>query len=239
MKRFTNDEISDDGWPLLALAGLITIFLTFVALPLGCFSCGILFWLSHILRVPRRLAVSKKNVIVAPVDGCIVEIIRCDTYNGIIQKSYSWRITIRTKLTDLQFQTSPANGYLLDNTLFPGMFNSWPGIDEGLEISKPNEWLDAREFNERRELTIQTGSGHIVLLVQLATKTARQLVCRLVEGKNLTIGDPLGMARIGGVTDIYLPPRSNCLVATGMHVVASETILATLPPSQIQMAKNV
>ena len=66
-------------------------------------------------------------------------------------------------------------------------------------------------------------------MVQLATKTARQLVCRLLEGKHLAAADPIGMARLAGVTDIYVPASSISAVALGQHVVAGETILACLP----------
>ena len=68
-------------------------------------------------------------------------------------------------------------------------------------------------------------------MVQLATKTARQLVCRLAEGKHLVVADPIGMARLAGVTDIYVPATSTSDIAIGQHVVASETVLARLPSS--------
>ena len=86
-----------------------------------------------------------------------------------------------------------------------------------------------RNLNERREVTLCNAAGDKVILVQLATKTARQLVCRLAEGKYLSAGQPLGMARLAGVTDIYLPARSHCQVTLGQHVFAAETILARLP----------
>ena len=69
-------------------------------------------------------------------------------------------------------------------------------------------------------------------MVQLATKTARQLICRLSEGKHLVVADPIGMARLAGVTDIYVPALSISDIAVGQHVVAAETILARLPSSE-------
>ena len=68
-------------------------------------------------------------------------------------------------------------------------------------------------------------------MVQLATKTARQLVCRLTEGKYLALADPIGMACLAGVTDIYVPAASISNIAIGQRVVAAETILARLPSS--------
>jgi len=78
-----------------------------------------------------------------------------------------------------------------------------------------------------------------VVMVQLATKTARQLICRLSEGKHLVVADPIGMARLAGVTDIYVPALSISDIAVGQHVVAAETILARLPSSELLEHKNV
>ena len=230
MNRFTNAEISDDGWPILALAGVVTIIVSVVALPVGCFLLGLMLWLAHILRVPLRQTPTDENLVIAPADGRVVQIDKCPADTGVMPLPYdSLRITIRTKPSDAQLHTSPLTGHLIDNCLFPGLFASWPGIDRELGPAVSAHWEDMRTLNERRELTLCNAAGDKVILVQLATKTARQLVCRLAEGKYLSAGQPLGMARLAGVTDIYLPAHSHCQVTLGQHVFAAETILARLP----------
>ena len=232
MNRVTNVEIADEGWPVLALAGAVTILVSFVALPVGCFLLGVMMWLSHILRVPRRLPPQGENLVVAPVDGRVVQIKHCPAESGVMLLSYdALRITIRTRLSDTQMQTSPITGHLVDNCLFPGLFAPWTNIDHANIERYQDSWEDVRNLNERRELTLRHVQGHEVVMVQLATKTARQLVCRLAEGKHLAVADPIGMARLGGVTDIYVPAASIGDVALGQHVFASETILARLPSS--------
>ena len=232
MNRVTNVEIADEGWPVLALAGAVTILVSFVALPVGCFLLGVMMWLSHILRVPQRLPPQGENLVVAPVDGRVVQIKHCPAESGVMLLSYdALRITIRTRLSDTQMQTSPITGHLIDNCLFPGLFAPWPDIDHVSDDQHQNSWEDVRRLNERREITLRHAQGHEVVMVQVATKTARQLVCRLAEGKHLAVADPIGMARLGGVTDIYVPAASIGDVALGQHVFASETILARLPSS--------
>ena len=49
-------KIADDGWPVLALAGIVTILASMLFLPLGFFFLGIMIWLAHGLRVPNRQA---------------------------------------------------------------------------------------------------------------------------------------------------------------------------------------
>ena len=84
----------------------------------------------------------------------------------------------------------------------------------------------ARRDNERREITIEAEDGTRILMVQIATNTARQLVCRFGPGKYLAAGAPLGMARIGGVTDLFLPGDATLEVSPGQTVLAGETVLA-------------
>lgn len=230
MNRLTNAEIADDGWPILALAGVVTIIVSVVALPVGCFLLGLMIWLAHILRVPLRQTPTDENLVIAPADGRVVQIDKCPADMGVMPLPYdSLRITIRTRFSDAQLHTSPLTGHLTDNCLFPGLFASWPGIDREFGPAVSAHWEDIRTLNERREFTLYNSAGDKVILVQLATKTARQLVCRLAEGKYLSAGQPLGMARLAGVTDIYLPAHSHCQVTLGQHVFAAETILARLP----------
>ena len=82
MSRLINNRISDEGWPVLAMAGAVTILISFVALPVGCFLLGVMMWLAHILRVPQRLPPQCENVVVAPVDGRVVQIKHCPAETG-------------------------------------------------------------------------------------------------------------------------------------------------------------
>ena len=232
MNRLTNIDIAEDGWPVLAVAGAVTILVSFLALPVGCLLLGLMMWLAHILRVPYRLPPPDENLIIAPADGRVVEIKHCPAQTGVMPLSYdSLRITIRTKLFDAQMQTSPITGHLVDNCLFPGLFASWADSDYVIGPVNYDSWEEIRRLNERREITFRHANEHEVVMVQLATKTARQLVCRLSEGKHLAAADPIGMARLAGVTDVYVPATSISDIAEGQHVVAGETVLARLPSS--------
>ena len=232
MSRLINVDITDEGWPVLAMAGAATILVSFVALPVGCFLLGVMIWLAHILRVPNRLPPSGADLIVTPVDGRVVQIKHCPAESGVTPLSYdTLRITIRTKLSDMQIQTSPITGHLIDNCLFPGLFAPWPDIDYENSDLHQDSWENVRLLNERREITLRHAWGYEVVIVQLATKTARQLVCRLSEGKHLVMSDPIGMARLAGVTDIYVPATCTSDIVIGQHVVAAETILARVPSS--------
>ena len=135
------------------------------------------------------------------------------------------RITIQTRLIDMQLQTSPITGHIVDNHLFPGLFAKW-GHD-------PASWQAARLTNERREIRLRDRFDRDVLLVQLGSKTARQLICHLAEGKFLPAGSPIGLARIAGVIDLYVPVQCKVLGAIGQHMIAGETPVAQFAPQPI------
>ena len=156
MNRLTNVDIAEDGWPVLAVAGAVTILVSFLALPVGCFLLGLMMWLAHILRVPHRLPPLGENLIIAPADGQVVEITLCPAQTGIMTLSFdSLRITIRTKLSDAQMQTSPVTGHLVDNCLFPGLFAPWADYDHVNGPVNQDSWEDIRRLNERREITFR------------------------------------------------------------------------------------
>lgn len=204
--------LAPEGWSVLALAGIVTIVLTFIALPLGAFALGLMIWLRYTVRVPSRVAPQDPGLVLAPADGRILEISLLE--DAAVEAPRGHRITIATRLADAQLQRSPVAGRIVDNFLVPGLFRA----ADNLAL--------ARRDNERREISIETEDGKWVMLVQIGTATARQLVCRLAPGKYLEAGAPLGMARIGGMADLIVPPGYRVDVSVGMSVLAGETIVA-------------
>ena len=220
----SNWKIADDGWPVLALAGSVTIFVTIIFLPLGCFLLGLMFWLAHVLHVPNRQTKLDDQSIYSPCDGVILEIEKVMFPDSFAHNAPqpAQRITIQTRLYDIQLQTSPITGHIVDNYLSPGLFAEWGNT--------PATWQAARLTNERREIRLRDRFDRDVMLVQLGSKTARQLICRLAEGKFLQAGNSIGLARIAGVVDLYLPAQCKIFVTIGQHTIAGETTVAQFSP---------
>ena len=214
-----NWSVADDGWPVLAIAGVITILVSIISLPLGCFLLGLMVWLAHLLRVPNRHTDADDQTIYAPCDGVILEIMPDIFPDGPASCTKpAQRITIQTRLYDAQLQTSPITGHIVENHLLPGLFESWG--------NHPVSWQAARLVNERREIHFCDSFNRVVVLVQMGSKTARQLICRLLEGKFVQAGSPLGMTRVAGVIDLYIPAECKILSVARQHVIAGETAVA-------------
>ena len=233
MKSYSDfGEVASEGWPVLAAAGIVTILLAFVFLPLGGFALGLMLWLRHILRVPpRQLPAEADGAVLAPADGVITSIGMPENQipdnrmdDGMTPMV---RITIRTRLTDAQLQRAPLGGRIRDNFLIPGLF-----LNAAAEVS-------ARRDNERREITLETEAGDAVMMVQIGTRTARQLICRHGPGRKLAAGAPIGMARLAGLTDLFVPATASLAVTAGQSVLAGETILARLPQKGVIRAASI
>lgn len=215
--------IAAEGWPVMALAGGVTILLTLIWLPLGCIALGLMVWLRHTLRTPTRRIPDAAGRVLAPADGIVIEVSDDDVAPPAgTDLRPGRRVTIRTGLADAQLQRSPVSGRITDNFVIPGLFRGLGDIDL------------LRRDNERREIIMDIdadsgGDSSRLLLVQIGTVTARQLVCRHGAGKFLAAGAPLGMPRIAGITELFLPAGSQVSVQAGQSVVAGETFIATLP----------
>ena len=114
-------QIADDGWPVLALSGLLTILLTILFVPFGTFALGMLVWLAHILRVPERRAPASKAVVLAPADGRVTEIAMVEqTHTVDPEATARWRITIQHQLAMRSYRWHPLTGGSLIIFLSPG-----------------------------------------------------------------------------------------------------------------------
>ena len=214
-----NWKVADEGWPVLATAGITTILVSIIFLPFGCFLLGMMVWLAHLLRVPNRQTKADDQIIYAPCDGVILEIVSDISPDGLTNYAEpAQRITIQTRLNDAQLQTSPITGHIVENHLLPGLFESWG--------NHPVSWQAARLANERREIHFCDRFNRVVVLVQIGSKTARQLICRLLEGKFVQAGSPIGMARLAGVVDLYIPAECKILSVARQHTIAGETAVA-------------
>ena len=72
------------------------------------------------LRVPNRHTNVDDQTIYAPSDGVILEIKPDKFPDGFPNDSKpAQRITIETRLTDAQLQTSPITGHIVENHLLP------------------------------------------------------------------------------------------------------------------------
>jgi len=153
-------------------------------------------------RDPDRVAPQQAGVVVSPADGRILQ-------------AAPGRISVFLSLTDVHVCRAPQAGRIQTVERVPGRF---------LAAFHPQ----ASEQNERTAITIKTGRGPLVFTL-VAGLIARRIVCKVVPGQAVAVGERVGLIRFGSRVDLDLPPDARIEVQVGDRVRAGETVIACLP----------
>ena len=87
----------------------------------------------------------------------------------------------------------------------------------------------AETENVRCTLTLETGRGERVRVVQITGLIARRIVCHPRVGDWVRRGDRYGLIRFGSRTDVVLPLSAELRVRRGDRVRGGSSVLAQLP----------
>lgn len=166
-------------------------------------------------RTPPQAAVDGE-VLVAPADGRVVEIVEEDEplyLDGLAQ-----RVSIFLSPLDVHVNRVPATGTIEYVRYRPGDY---------LVAWHPK----ASEKNERSEVGLRHASGTRVLFKQIAGAVARRIVYHVQEGDTVTAGERFGIVKFGSRMDVLVPPHVALNVEEGTTVRAGETVLGRLRPA--------
>jgi phosphatidylserine decarboxylase len=204
--------LSEARWILLFLL-LAAVAAWFVSMWLALVFVALFLFTLAFFRDPDRPAPADPNVIVAPADGTVRDIVELDEKE--VLKIKMRRIGIFLSIFDVHTNRAPIEGRIV-----------YRQHREGL-------CLDARdaacpEKNEAMTWTFENPRGTVVVR-QLTGAIARRIVAWANVGDQLKKGDRFGMIRFGSRTELYLPLEAEVLVKTGDHVSGGSTIVARLP----------
>jgi phosphatidylserine decarboxylase len=200
-------------------------FLTLLAVVFGLFSAWALWFFFLLLlctvaffRDPERAVPSDPNVIVAPADGTVMDIVELD--ENEVLKTQTRRVGIFLSIFDVHINRAPIDGRVIYSQHQPGLF---------LDARRP----DCSEKNQ--SVTWAFENPRITVVVrQITGAIARRIVAWAKVGDELKKGDRFGMIRFGSRTELYLPPNAEVLVKVGDHVFGGATAIARLPDSKVE-----
>jgi phosphatidylserine decarboxylase len=199
-------------WILTILATLAVILGFFSAWALWFFLLLLLCTLAF-FRDPEREVPSDRNLIVAPADGTVMDIIELEETE--VLKGKTRRVGIFLSIFDVHTNRAPIDGRVVYRQRRPGLF------------------LDARraDCSERNESMTWAFENPRVTIVarQITGAIARRIVGWANVGDELKKGDRFGMIRFGSRTELYLPLSATVLVKEGDHVAGGSTPIAQLP----------
>jgi phosphatidylserine decarboxylase len=205
--------IAKEGWPYLALVGVVTLLVHYVGGIVWSWPLWIIFFfVLQFFRDPQRIPALGRDLVLSPADGRIVVVEKVnDPYAG----REALKISVFMNVFNVHSNRSAVHGLVKEIQYFPGKF--------------VNADLDkASTENERNALVIDA-NGQTITLVQVAGLIARRILCYTHVGDRLKAGERYGFIRFGSRVDVYLPLSAEPLVSVGDKVFATNTALARLP----------
>jgi phosphatidylserine decarboxylase len=207
--------IHPDGWKFVAIGVVATLILFLVWHPLGWLALIVTLWVVYFFRDPWRVTPTRRGLVISPADGTIVSIAPALPPPELDMGAEPvTRIGIFLNLLDVHVARAPLGGMLAARHYTLGRF--------------VNASLDkASEDNERLALRLSTeDDAPDIACVLIAGLVARRIVCPLIAGQRVGVGERIGNIRFGSRVDVYLPPPYVPLVVLGQHMVGGETVLA-------------
>ena len=201
-------------WVLLFFALLTVAGAAFSAWLWWFFFLLFLFTVAF-FRDPERMAPPDSNLIVAPADGTVMDIVELD--ESQVLKTRSRRVGIFLSIFDVHTNRAPIDGRVIYRQHQAGLCLDARRAD----CSEKNESLTWAFENPRVTIVVRQITGAI----------ARRIVAWAQMGDELKKGERFGMIRFGSRTELYLPLNAEVLVKTGDHVLGGSTIIARLPDS--------
>ena len=199
-------------WVLLFFALLTVACAAFSAWLWWFFFLLFLFTVAF-FRDPERLAPPDSNLIVAPADGTVMDIVELD--ESQVLKTRSRRVGIFLSIFDVHTNRAPIDGRIVYRQHIAGLCLDARRAD----CSEKNESMTWAFENPRVTIVVRQITGAI----------ARRIVAWAQMGDELKKGERFGMIRFGSRTELYLPLNAEVLVKVGDHVLGGATIVARLP----------
>jgi phosphatidylserine decarboxylase len=208
--------IHPDGWPLIAIAVVMTIILFIIWQPAGWLAVIASLWVAAFFRDPWRVSPQAAGLALAPADGEIVVVDRTPPPAELgIGAAPMVRIEIFLSLLDVHMNRMPLAGKITKMVYRKGSFRDARDALAGQE-------------NERNAIALDTRDG-AAALVQIAGRVARRIRCDVSEGQEVIAGQRFGLIRFGSRAALYLPAHFVPLVHEGQRAIAGETVVAAAP----------
>jgi phosphatidylserine decarboxylase len=170
-------------------------------------------WVAYFFRDPERRGERGPQLVIAPADGRIVQVVEVD--EPAFMHGRALKISIFMNVFNVHVNRYPVSGRVSYTHYNPGKFLNAAVDKASLE-------------NEMSSVGLECGA-HRVLVRQIAGLIARRIVTYSRPGDQAEQGERFGLIRFGSRVDLYVPPASRPRVAVGGRTAAGTTVIAELP----------
>lgn len=211
-------KIHREGYPFIAIFASVNLLAFLLSLWLGWLLLPITLWCVAFFRDPERKTPDEPGLIVCPADGKLLPVVEAVPPAELgMGDSLRPRLSIFMNVFNVHVNRNPVSGHVVALSYRPGKFFN-ASFDKA---SVHNERMSIRLRPEG-----ESTDGRDLAVVQIAGLVARRIICDLTQGEGVRRGGRFGIIRFGSRVDVYLPPRSEILVAPGIATRAGETVLA-------------
>ncbi len=187
------------------------------------------------IRDPERTAPAEDGIVIAPADGTIKYVKRIEAGRIPYAEKNGKRVSITDSTKDFELSEGWLIGIWMSFLVVHIQRVPISGVVEAQRYYASGRFLDphlqegADYENERNIVAIRNEAFPApILVVQIASIMVRRIVSFLEVTSSVTIGDRLGLIRMGSQVDIAIPHTEtlNLTVAEGDKVRAGETVIA-------------
>jgi len=193
-----------EGMPLVLAVGVVAAVSVVVFWPVAVCMALVALWILYFFRDPARATPPADGVLLAPVDGRIVE--ARPPGDG-----QSGRVAVFMSLFDVHVVRAPCGGVVRIVRHVPGRHKN----AASRAAATMNEYV-------RVELD---GDGPAVTVRMIAGVVARRIVCTLEPGDTVRAGDKIGMIKFGSRLEVAVPEGWRPQVAEGDRVRGGVTVI--------------
>jgi len=165
-------------------------------------------------RNPEREPPKEDGIYVSPADGKVLKVDAEFEESRYIHRKMK-RVCIFMSPLDVHINRVPRSGVVVDVIYNHGKF---------ISANREKASLD----NEQNAIIVNDEKGRLYMFVQIAGFIARRIVCYARAGKDVIIGQRVGLIKFGSRLDVYLPLEAEITVQPGQRVKAGETIIGRL-----------
>lgn len=213
-----------DGFKFVAAAVVVSLLLFLIWRPLGWLGVLLTLWIVYFFRDPWRVTPRREGLLVSPADGIVMSVAPAPPPPELeLGDDPVARIGIFLDIFDVHVTRAPSGGRIVALRYRNGRFMNASRDEAGRE-------------NERMAIRIAPPAGPEIAFVLVAGLLARRIVCELREGQEVSVGQRIGIIRLGSRVDVYCPPPYVPMVIEGQRTIGGETViadrLAQEPPRQ-------
>jgi len=210
-------KIHREGYPFIALFAAVNLLAFLLSPWLGWLLLPITIWCVAFFRDPERKTPEGLGLIICPADGKLLPIVDAVPPAELgMGDGLRPRLSIFMNVFNVHVNRNPVSGHVMALSYRPGKFFNASFDKASIHNERMSIRLRPDDETEERDLAV----------VQIAGLVARRIVCDLAQGEGVRRGTRFGIIRFGSRVDVYLPPRTEILVAPGITTRAGETVLA-------------